>query len=220
MKKASDEEKFEVAAVYRNKLENFNYLLNQYNPVGKYIENPNYLNIVFKNEAADLLNHLASYFPTLKKINHIECFDISNISGKSATGSMITFIKGKPEKKLYRRFKIKSVYKPDDFAMLTEIMDRRLGHAEWKLPDLMLIDGGKPQLQAITKALTIYKIDVPAIGLAKLYEEVVIPKNRKFYKLKLPEDSQALHLLQRIRDEAHRFAHKYHTAVHLQKLMN
>lgn len=217
---ASREADYETAAFFRDKRESLDYLLNQYTPIGKYIENPHYLEIIFKNEKNELLKYLHPYFPDLHSIKSIECYDISNLSGKSASGSMVTFINNKPEKSLYRRFKIRLFQKPNDFGMLQEIFRRRLSHNDWKLPDIILIDGGKPQLQAVLKILNTFKIDIPVIGLAKLYEEIVIPQNKTFIKLKLPYKSGALHLLQRIRDEAHRFAHDYHTLIRLKQLYN
>ena len=100
--------------------------------------------------------------PCLFKSRRIEAYDISNIQGKDATGSMVTFIKGKPDKNFYRRFKIKSSNGPNDIAMLKQVLSRRLNHPEWGLPDLILIDGGKAQLNA---ALSLTKI--PVIALAK-----------------------------------------------------
>jgi len=117
---------------------------------------------------------------------------------------MITFIKGKPEKNLYRRFKIRSVKKPNDIAMIKEILKKRIKHKEWGTPDLILIDGGKPQLSAV-KSIT----RIPAVALAKRKNKLYFWNEKKPLFLKsLPSEISGLFL--QLRDEAHRFAKKYH----------
>ncbi|HUV74608.1 MAG TPA: helix-hairpin-helix domain-containing protein, partial [Anaerolineae bacterium] len=144
---------------------------------------------------------------------------ISNIQGVAATGSMVVFIEGAPSKKDYRRFKIRAVQGPDDYAMLQEILRRRFRRAtigeagtrdSWaELPDLIVVDGGKGQLNSALEILAEHGLDtVPAIGLAKAREEVFKPGISD--PIILPLDSAGLHLLQRLRDEAHRFAIVYH----------
>lgn len=142
----------------------------------------------------------------------IEGFDISNIQGKEATGSVVVFEKGKPEKSEYRRFKVKTVEGIDDFAMLSEIVRRRYRRSlkeRHPLPQLILIDGGKGQVSSCTN--TIRELDlncISVIGLAKEFEQVYLPHSS--VPVNVPPDSGALKLLQQIRDEAHRFAHSYH----------
>ena len=154
-------------------------------------------------------------------LDRIECFDISNIQGKEAVGSMVVFGDGKPQPKLYRRFRVRGVKEINDFAMLREILSRRFGSrragkrdesfsAE---PDLIIIDGGKGQAGIARTVLAESGVEVPVIGLAKREEEVFIPLEAGFKRVLLPERSEALYLLQRIRDEAHRFALSYHTAL-------
>ena len=157
----------------------------------------------------------------------IECYDISNLQGTAATGSMVVFVKGIPRKSDYRRFKIRSVEGANDYAMLQEVMKRRLtrlvqGTAEektkaknkepssWTLrPDLIIIDGGKGQLSAVRETMHEMKVtDIPVIGLAKAREEIFAPGQAD--PILLPENSQGRFLIQRIRDEAHRFAVEYH----------
>jgi excinuclease ABC subunit C len=161
----------------------------------------------------------------------IEGYDISNIQGQAATGSMVVFVKGVPRKSDYRRFRIRTVEGADDYAMMQEVLRRRFkraieGRAEergkgadvWTiLPDLVIIDGGKGQLNAALEVLEEHglKGEVPAIGLAKKQEEVFLPGRSK--PLVLPRDSQGLYLLQRIRDEAHRFAIGYHRKLRAKK---
>jgi len=155
-------------------------------------------------------------------LNRIECYDISNIQGTAAVGSMVVFEQGVPNKKLYRRFNIKTVSGPDDFASMEEVLERRL--KRWQasqevkevgakidpsfsiLPDLLIVDGGKGQLGRSVKVLKEFGLQdtVLTAGLAKENELLFLPG--KDLPLEVPRKSQGLFLLQRIRDEAHRFA--------------
>ncbi len=220
MKNLAEEKRFEEAADFRDKIISLDYLVNQYSPSESYLEDPRHLEKIHEKEQKELLMYLKPYFPGLTKVKHIECYDISNISGKFATGSMVTFINNQPDKKRYRRFKIRFKERPDDLAMLKEIMTRRLRHTEWKLPNLFVIDGGQPQLKALMKVLRFQNMDMPMIGLAKSYEEIVVPHLGGFIRLRLGQNSAVLNLVKRIRDEAHRFAHNYHTLLRLKNLFS
>jgi excinuclease ABC subunit C len=150
--------------------------------------------------------------------DRIEGYDISDIQGAAAVGSMVVFDKGRPKPAHYRRFKIKSVSGADDYAMLAEVLKRRFKRAEaaagtWAIkPDLVLIDGGKGQLSAALAAMREMGAEaVPAAGLAKENEELFVPGRAK--PIVLPPSSPGLQLLQRLRDEAHRFALGYHHRV-------
>ena len=155
----------------------------------------------------------------LKKIPHrIETYDISNLQGQLSVGSMVVFSDGIPEKSQYRRFKIKTLpSKPDDVGMMREVLTRRLKHEDIKfasqLPDLIVIDGGKPQVNAISKILSSMDFEIPVIGLAKREEEVFLPhvKNPVIFD----PDGSSLRLLKQTRDEAHRFAVSYHKKLRL-----
>jgi excinuclease ABC subunit C len=146
----------------------------------------------------------------------MEGYDISNIQGTAAVGSMVVFIDGKPDTAHYRRFRIKTVEGADDYAMIKEVVSRRFSHYgdsvtnSWaQKPDLVLIDGGKGQLASALKAMKENgAADVPIVSLAKENEEVFLPDRSK--PIPLPLDSPALSLLRRLRDEAHRFAVSYH----------
>lgn len=149
----------------------------------------------------------------LKKApRRIEAFDISNIRGSDCVGSMVSFLDGRPRKGSYRRFKIKTVSAQDDYAMIREVINRRYQRVlqeKADLPDLVLVDGGKGQLAAARKALRDLGVkDQPVIGLAKRLDEVFLPGRSQ--SIMLPKDSPALRLIQRVRDEAHRFAISYH----------
>ncbi|MFA6534609.1 MAG: excinuclease ABC subunit UvrC [Patescibacteria group bacterium] len=138
----------------------------------------------------------------------IDGFDISNTSGLEAVGSCVRFAAGRPDKNLYRRFKIKTVVGPNDYAMLKEVIGRRYRHGGWEQPDLLLIDGGKGQLGVALKVLQELKLNLPVCSLAKKREEVFIPGQSA--PVIFDRRSGALKLLQQVRDEAHRFAIGYH----------
>lgn len=155
--------------------------------------------------------------------NRIECYDISNTQGTAAVGSMVVFEQGVPRKSYYRRFNIRTVEGPDDFASMEEVLTRRFNR--WKaaqetaarpgkkpdkafalLPDLLLVDGGKGQLSRAVAVLEHFDLldKVPVAGLAKQHEELFIPGRSA--PILMPRKSQGLYLIQRVRDEAHRFA--------------
>jgi excinuclease ABC subunit C len=176
------------------------------------------------------LSELKEKLGAEKDLHRIECYDVSNLFGKDATGSMVVFTGGLPDKKAYRRFKIKKVNTINDYASMQEILSRRLfkmNDEKFKvLPDLIVIDGGKGQLSASKKVLDNYNLKIEIIGLAKRNEEIFIKnKGRQagilegtFRKIVLPKDSHALLLLRRIRDEAHRFAIIHHRAMRDKKI--
>jgi excinuclease ABC subunit C len=150
----------------------------------------------------------------------IECYDVSNFQGSETVASMVVFEDGKPRTGEYRRFRVRTVEGPNDVASHREVLRRRFrgarpgdeGSAEerrWAMPDLVIIDGGKPQVGAAKEVLDELGLhDLPLAGLAKEREELVLPGRAE--PVLLPTTSQALYLVQRIRDEAHRFAITYH----------
>ena len=150
--------------------------------------------------------------------DRIECYDISNIQGSNAVGSMVVFEKARPKNSDYRRFQIKNVDGVDDYSMMREMLTRRfkrliekkVGHTSWtKDPDLVLIDGGKGHLGvALQVFLELGVTDIPLASLAKENEELFVPYMQE--SIALPRNSHALFLVQRARDEAHRFAITYH----------
>ena len=159
----------------------------------------------------------------------MECYDISNTQGTESVASMVVFVDGKPKKDQYRRFKIKTVEGPNDFASMYEVITRRFSEATWEreqveagntslpvkfreLPDLVIIDGGKGQLQYARKAMVEQGYGaITTYGLAER-EELLVQENNPDY-IELPRESQALFLLVRLRDEAHRFAITYHRSL-------
>ncbi len=175
------------------------------------------------NKQSQALAELQQAFDLPEPPNRIECYDISNTQGTASVGSMVVFEQGVPAKRLYRRFNIQSVDGPDDFSSMEEVLMRRF--KRWQaaqeekntlgakvdesfalLPDLLIVDGGKGQLGRAVAVLERFDLigKVPVAGLAKQQEELFLPW--KSESMMLPRNSQGLYLLQRIRDEAHRFA--------------
>ena len=149
-----------------------------------------------------------------KPPRRIEGYDISHMSGQDTVASMVVFTYGLPEKSEYRKFKMR-VPGNDDFAHMREVLSRRFSgrHLNWPKPDLILIDGGKGQLSSALSVLGQTGLDIPAIGLAKRQEQVVIKADDGFRLLSLEKDSHVIKLLIRIRDESHRFAVSYHSTL-------
>ncbi len=172
----------------------------------------------------DDFNNIGSYLKEKLKLNNfpyrMECYDISHIQGTNTVASMVTFINGLSKKSEYRKFKVKSTEgKPDDFMSMKEVLTRRLsrlGEKGWDKPDLIIIDGGKGQLSSVMQIVEDMGISgIDFVSLAKRQEEVFLPYTSK--SILLPRESSALFLIQRIRDEAHRFAITYHRKLRSKK---
>lgn len=209
MREKAKKEKFEEAKILRDQIEKLKYITSLRNLVSSYLENPNFLEDQRLLEVRDLRKILGPYFGEIN-LSRIECFDISTLFGQKGAGSMVVFLEGIEEKSQYRRFRIRKAGKPDDVAMIREVIKRRLAHPEWAFPDLIIIDGGKGQVSAVLGVLRKLQLKIPVVGLAKRLEEIIIPKEAGFETLKLPLSSTSLNLLKRARDEAHRFAIAYH----------
>ncbi len=158
----------------------------------------------------DLKDLLNQHFESLTSLKRIETYDIANISGQEATGSMAVFTSGQPDTGQYRQFKIKQEAKPNDPKMMAEVLQRRLKHPEWPMPNLIVVDGGKPQLSAALSALAKNNLNIPVLGLAKREETIIIKEKANFISINLNQQSPAMLILRAGRDEAHRFAQKYH----------
>ena len=171
-------------------------------------------------EIRDDFNEVGSYLAEKLHLrnfpNRIECYDISHIQGTNTVASMVVFQNGLPKKTAYRKFKVRMTEgKPDDFLSMKEVLTRRLnrlGEPKWEKPDLIIIDGGKGQLSSVMQIVEGVNIDgvkdIDFVSLAKREEEVFLPHKSK--SILLPRNSNALYLIQRIRDEAHRFAITFH----------
>jgi excinuclease ABC subunit C len=169
------------------------------------------------------LEHLERVFLIRKELpstvfRRIEGYDISNISGEHAVGSMVVFIEGISEKSEYRKFKIKSVAGANDVAMIEEVLTRRLARVSqggsWEKPDLILIDGGRSQVNVAVKSLKKFNLNIPVVGLAKGPDR---KKDEIITSALFPRSEVAL--LKEVRDEAHRFARNYYRKLHMKSLL-
>jgi excinuclease ABC subunit C len=204
MQQASRSQRYEEAAKMRDSI-------NALSSIGR-----SRRNFYSTDELEDLQKLLG-----LKKLPlRIEGFDISNLSGKEATAAMVSFYKGVADKNNYRRFKIRTVESADDYAMMREAVMRRysrLARENKSMPDLILIDGGKQHLMAAFGELKKLRLDIPIMAIAKAEENVYI--NGRLEPVRMTEDTPALNLIRRIRDEAHRFSRKYHHLLRKKKLL-
>lgn len=168
---------------------------------------------VINTSSEDILNRLMDDMRLPDVPSHIECFDNSNIQGSNPVASMVCFRNGKPSKRDYRKFNIKTVVGPDDFASMKEVVGRRYHHLKTEdlpFPNLVVIDGGKGQLNAACDALRELGIygQIPIIGIAKRLEEIYFPEDE--IPIFISKKSTSLKLIQQLRDEAHRFAITFH----------
>jgi len=216
MKKAAAAEEFEKAAQYRDALDDLRLTTQK---TRKFSRLPHALPIALDPERD--LAELGRVLSLPSAPARMEGFDISNISGTFAVASMVSFRDGKPDRSHYRRFRIKTVTGQDDFACMAETVRRRYSRlvreAPDALPDLIVIDGGKGQLNAALAELAQLGLrQIPVIGLAKEFEEIHRPGQPE--PMRLGQDSGALKLLQRVRDESHRFANTYNAQLRLKKI--
>jgi excinuclease ABC subunit C len=220
MKIASKNEEFEKAANLRDIIKKFEYLTINTSKIDSFVENP----LLIEDIISKSLDNLLKYFPNLKEFpERIECYDISNLSGKEATASMTVALNGRLTNREYRRFKIKFKDTPDDYSMMKEVLKRRFKKSliddSWKLPNLIVLDGGKGQLSAGNEVLKEMGIEVAMISLAKREEILIYMDGENFVEVKLDRTDESLKLIQRLRDEAHRFAKKYHHQLRVKKLL-
>ncbi len=205
MLRAAKENKFEEAALIKKRIEQLSYVTTSRTKPWDYQVNPNLTSDRVNESLLDLQRLLG-----IPRLQRIECFDISNTSGQLATGAQVVFINGQPEKSFYRRYRIKKLGADTD--MIKELIARRLKSLT-PLPDLFVIDGGKEHITKVSP----YQGETfpPVIGLAKRLETI-------YYRnkiIQLPNNSPALHLVQNLRDEAHRFSRKYHFLLRKKKML-
>lgn len=208
MKKAAKIQDFEKAAKMRNQINALEKILAHAKIFEPKLEYRKWETI--EKELKRLLK-------TKRGISRIEAYDVSNIQGRLATGAMITFVKGLPDKNFYRKFKIKISGKPNDIAMLKEILSRRLQHPEWGKPDLILIDGGRAQLSAAQSTINNQQLTIPVIALAKKRNKLYTKNKRPILLKNLPRE--IFNLILQLRDEAHRFAISYHRKLRKKELI-
>lgn len=195
---------YEAAAAVRDQIERFEYITQNFKPAREFLANPNLI-ADSREESQQVLCGLLGVVP--HRGLRIEGYDISHFAGKQMVGSMVVFVDGEAKKGEYRRFKIKNVVGVDDVAALKEVLERRFKN-NWPQPQVLMVDGGKPQVTAARKVLkeTGLLDQIKLIGLAKRLEEIIDTDGSV---IRLPRDSKALLLLQGLRDEAHRFANAY-----------
>jgi len=216
MKDYAKSENFEKARETKEKLEALIYTMTRKELNREYLENPNLLFDIRAGEQESLRKFISRFYE-IDSVKRIECYDVSHFAGTYPTASMVTFVNGEPDKTLYRHFKIKGKKGNSDVDSMREVLRRRKKYfdeppslvasaSRWGKPDLIIVDGGKGQLAA---AEDVMAGEVPVVGLAKREETLVFKTVEGFHELRLPE-GPAKKLVQRIRDEAHRFARRYH----------
>lgn len=206
MQKKAKAHEFEEAAKIRNQIQALKTILPSQDLL---------LSLIDKESAS-----LEKILGIPQKIRRIEAFDISNISGREATASLVSFYLAKPDKNNYRHFRIKTVTQIDDYQMLREVIQRRyqrLVKENLPLPDLIIIDGGRGHLKVAKAKLDTLGLKIPIISIAKEKDQIYTLDRKT--PLSLNSDSQALHIIQHIRDEAHRFAVKYHHVLRRKKII-
>lgn len=216
MKLASQLENFESALIIKNQIDALNYIVSGWHNLKNMYADIN-LPEDRQSQAIESLETTLSPYLNLKNIRRIECYDISQMGLKYFVGSMVVWQNDNLDPSAYRKFKIRSKASPDDQFMMKEVVYRRLQHPEWGTPDLIVVDGGKPQVSAVNSVIASTMPDgrqeakqsIPIIGLAKKNETIVIKNANSWVEINLPPKSQALLLLERLRNEAHRFANKY-----------
>jgi excinuclease ABC subunit C len=203
IKLASKLENYEKALILKNQIDSLEYIVSGWNNLKNLYADIN-LPEDKQSQAIESLETTLKPYLNIKNIRRIECYDISQMGTKYFVGSMVVWQNDDIDNSEYKKFKIRSKATPDDQFMMKEVIYRRLQHPEWGSPDLIVVDGGKPQVSAIS-SLT----DIPLIGLAKRIETIVIKDADSWVEINLPQNSQALLLLEKLRNEAHRFANRY-----------
>ncbi len=195
------DKRYEEAIVVRSKIFRFDRLMNLRSDEN-YFVNDN------EKKLGEMKNLLTRYFPELKRLNRIETYDISNLGLSQAVGSMVVMKNSQIDRGEYRRFKIKQVGLKSDFDRIREVIKRRLKQP-WPVPDLMIVDGGRPQIKTIIKVFQENKINIPLLGIAKNPDRVIVGVEG-LPNLFLKNDNNVLNIIRMLRDESHRFARKYH----------
>lgn len=209
MKKLAKENKFEEAGVLKKQIDELYQLQTRRFDPTFYLTQTSLLEDARQQEIEALRSILLPSFALLGQLHRIECIDISHTGVSESSGSLVVLSDGIVDTSQYRRFHIRSVKAPNDVGMISEVLNRRLKHTEWPYPDLLIVDGGKGQVGAAKEVLDTANLDIPVIGLAKRFEEIVVPYGNEYRIVRLPLTNPAIHIMQRIRDEAHRFAKSY-----------
>lgn len=204
-------EDYENANLIKEKLNALDYITQTKINPDQFLKNPNLISDIKENELSSLKSIISRFIP-INNLKRIECYDISHISGTHIAASMVTFINGFENKNYYRHFKVRNTKKADDISSLSEIAKRRFKHLEdWGKPDLIIVDGGKGQIKAFWDIF--FDTSIPVLGIAKNKETLIIPivTNKILcYSEIVLKEGPAKNLVVRLRNEAHRFAQKYH----------
>lgn len=208
MKSASRREDFELALAIRTKIERFTRFITSHSFTDRHFSYNN-----SSEKLKSLQNVLSAYYKdrprNLASLHRIECYDASNSMQHDSTVSLTVMNDGLLDKGQYRRYKIKNPHTVSDFDRLDEALNRRLKNTTWPKPDLIIIDGGVPQLRRLQRIFDRETNPPPYLGLAKHPDRLIIPYNDSFTVIKLTSDHPGLQLLEQLRDEAHRFANSY-----------
>lgn len=217
IEKAARLKNFEQAIVFRDRLELLKSLVFDRAFYSNSLDIPTTTEAQLRKSVLSALQHIYQIRLTKKNLR-IECFDISNIYGRQAAASMVVFVNGVAEKSQYRKFKIKHTQGITDTGMIAETLMRRFAANIGSRPDLIIIDGGKPQVRAASKVLKSMKIDIPLLGIAKNPDRLI--GNKSYIRIDSFEGYQTFYNMARaMRDEAHRFAKKYHLILRNKKVL-
>lgn len=211
LKTASKSEDYENAIKLRNAINNLEFLIHN----RKFSQDPYLPNL--QNNIVQLKGILFPYFPEIKQLIRLECFDISNLSQKQATASMVVATNGIIDKSQYRKFKIKNTKIFSDFEMLEEVIVRRFKQ-KWPKPDLIILDGGRPQVTIVLKKLKQLNTEIPVIGIAKNPDRLIMG-NKLLSTFKPNIQHYGFNFIRLMRDESHRFAKKYHLYLRERKIV-
>jgi len=215
LKTLSDAQRYEEAILIRRKLLQFSLFLNQ----RSFHENRSSINSESDDIHEQVQEFMTKHFAYTLDPHafRIECYDMSNLYGKQATGSLVVFQDGLFAKKEYRTFSVK--YDGiSDIHMMEEVLRRRLEHDEWRKPDLIVLDGGRPQLRHIDRLFRSLGVTIPLISIAKRPDRILLPKTG-YAPIHVDKNSLFFKVIQSLRDESHRFAKKYHVALRDRKLL-
>jgi excinuclease ABC subunit C len=210
----SHKENFEAASKMRDQIKSLDYLLSVPVRPDEYLENPNLVSDQRQSALNSILQILSSTLHHLpSKLNRIEMYDIAHLSGDSASGAMVVAQSGQIRPDLYRHFNIKLSSGTSDVDSLREVLTRRLNRTDWPVPDLIVLDGGKPQLSIVPSLNLRGGIEggeLRVVALAKQHETIIIPTDSDFIEINPDRSDPGLRLLQSLRDEAHRFSRRLH----------
>jgi len=213
MNNFSKQQKYEEAAIIRERIKTLDYITQERIDTQEFLQNPNLVDDIRKEELENLRTLLTVHGSQSTNLHRIECFDIAHLSGVSATASMVVLTNGEKDNTEYKHFKVKQKNGQSDYDSMKEIAIRRANNiSKWPKPNLIIVDGGLGQVKIFNAIFS--KLDIPVVGIAKHPDRLVFPDGTKVRLQGL-----TLQLVSRIRDEAHRFARRYHHLLLSKKLL-